>query len=97
MSEYAANLMANSQIGGFDMEAKMSRRDFVKKCGMGVAAVATGAVVAAKGKRANGTPELQGEIKKGISPSRTASNSLPMWGFREWKLGRREIQRLSKR
>ena len=46
------------------MEANMSRRDFVKKCGMGVAAVAAGAVVAAKGKRASGTPELQGEIKK---------------------------------
>jgi L-ribulose-5-phosphate 3-epimerase len=48
------------------MEANMSRRDFVKKCGAGAVAAAAGVAAMTEVRRANANPESGGEIKKGF-------------------------------
>ena len=48
------------------MEAKMNRRDFVKKCGAGAVAAAAGVAAMADFRRVHANPESGGEIKKGF-------------------------------
>ena len=48
------------------MEAKMNRRDFVKKCGARAVAAAAGVAAMSDFRRAHSNPEAGGEIKKGF-------------------------------